>query len=172
MFEYELNLIKNEEIRKTTEELLKGVPEYFWHVPASSSGKYHPMYALGEGGLVRHTKAAVRFAEHLFALHDFMQIEKDYIVAALLLHDTFKQGKDEGHTVHEHPLLAAQYVRENADEEYASEVCPLIEKHMGQWTTSQYSSVVLEEPEDELEKFVHECASLASRRGIEVELDE
>ena len=107
MFEEELTLIKNDEIREITARLLDGAPEYFWHVAASSSGKYHPAYALGEGGLVRHVKAAVRFANHLFVINDFTEKEQDYIISALLLHDILKHGKDGdvGHTVFEHPIL-------------------------------------------------------------------
>lgn len=42
------------DIAKFTIEVLKQVPSYFYIVQASSSGRYHPTYALGEGGLVRH----------------------------------------------------------------------------------------------------------------------
>ena len=83
MFLEELELIKNDEIREITARLLDGAPDYFWHVAASSSGKYHPAYALGEGGLVRHVKAAVRFAHHLFVINDFTDKEQDYVIAAL-----------------------------------------------------------------------------------------
>lgn len=44
------------------------VPMDFFTQPASSSGKYHPSYALGVGGLVRHTKAAMIMAKMLFPL--------------------------------------------------------------------------------------------------------
>lgn len=170
IFNEELSTINNEEIREITARLLDGVPEYFWHVAASSSGKYHPAYALGEGGLVRHVKAAVRFANHLFVINDFTEKERDYIVAALLLHDVLKHGKegDIGHTVFEHPILAAEYIRENATGEYAEVVSSLVATHMGQWTTSKYSSAVLQAPETKLQKFVHECDYLASRKDIVV----
>lgn len=170
LFITELELIKNDEIRTTTEHLLEGAPEYFWHVAASSSGKYHPAYALGEGGLVRHVKAAVKFANHLFAINDFTEKEQDYIISALLLHDVLKHGKDGdiGHTVFEHPILAAEYIRENSTGEYAEIVSSLVATHMGQWTTSKYSSAVLQEPQTKLQKFVHECDYLASRKDIEV----
>lgn len=59
-FKKELSLIKNENIRNFVKEFLNTVPDYFFTVAASSTGKYHPNYALGEGGLVRHTKAATR----------------------------------------------------------------------------------------------------------------
>lgn len=170
MFEEELSLIKSDEIRATTARLLDGAPEYFWHVAASSSGKHHPAYALGEGGLVRHVKAAVRFANHLFVINDFTEKEQDYIISALLLHDILKHGKDGdvGHTVFEHPVLAAEYIRENTTGEYAEVVSSLVSTHMGQWTTSKSSSVVLQAPETKLQKFVHECDYLASRKDIEV----
>ena len=170
VFTEELSTIKDDEIRATTARLLDGAPEYFWHVAASSSGKYHPSYALGEGGLVRHVKAAVKFANHLFVISNFTDKEQDYIISALLLHDILKHGKDgdEGHTVFEHPILAADYIRENATGEYANVVSSLVSTHMGQWTTSKYSSVVLQAPVTELQKFVHECDYLASRKDIEV----
>nr|DAR47521.1 MAG TPA: HDc [Caudoviricetes sp.] len=170
VFSEELKLIKNDEIRETTARLLDGAPDYFWHVAASSSGKYHPAYALGEGGLVRHVKAAVRFANHLFVINDFTDKEQDYIISALLLHDILKHGKDgdEGHTVFEHPILAADYIRENTAGEYSEVVASLVSTHMGQWTTSKYSSAMLQAPETKLQKFVHECDYLASRKDIEV----
>lgn len=170
MFIDELALIKDDEIRATTARLLDGAPEYFWHVAASSSGKYHPAYALGEGGLVRHVKAAVKFANHLFVISDFTEAEQDYIVAALLLHDVLKHGTngDEGRTVFEHPVLASEYIRANTTGEYAEVVSDLVLTHMGQWTTSKSSEVVLQAPKTRLQKFVHECDYLASRKDIEV----
>lgn len=170
MFEEELGTIKSDEIRKITARLLNGAPKYFWHVAASSSGKYHPAYALGEGGLVRHVKAAVKFANHLFVINNFTDKEQDYIISALLLHDILKHGSegDEGRTVFEHPILAAEYIRANTSGEYAEVVPTLVATHMGQWNTSKYSSVVLQVPTTKLQKFVHECDYLASRKDIEV----
>ena len=50
----ELNYIKDENFRNNIEKILNSLPEYFWKVAASSTGKYHPEFSLGEGGLVRH----------------------------------------------------------------------------------------------------------------------
>ena len=41
-------------------KILTEIQEDFYVRPASVTGKYHPSYANGEGGLVRHTKAAVK----------------------------------------------------------------------------------------------------------------
>lgn len=170
IFETELNSIRNVSIRETVRDLLGKVPAYFWTVPASSSGKYHPAYALGDGGLVRHTKAAVKFCNNLAVIKGFTNIENDLAVAALILHDTLKQGNGEGqHTVFDHPILAANFVRQNAPKAFATLVAPLIETHMGQWTTSKYApGIVLRKPSSELEKFVHECDYLASRKDFDV----
>jgi len=65
-FKWELQSIHDENIRnfvvKCFDELC---PDYFWTVPCSTSGKYHPQISLGEGGLVRHTKLAVWWGLHL-----------------------------------------------------------------------------------------------------------
>ena len=75
-----------------TKFLEEVVPDYFWHVPASSTGKYHPNFAQGEGGLVRHTKAAMCVAEELLRLEEFMYANRDIVYAAIIIHDCFKYG--------------------------------------------------------------------------------
>ena len=83
IFNDELNLIKNERLKESCIELLKLLPDYFYHVEASSSGKYHPAFALGEGGLVRHTKVAVKMADEIIKTESvgnvFTQDEKDML---------------------------------------------------------------------------------------------
>ena len=94
IFETELQYIKNPKIKEFTQKAIEKLPEYFFSVPASSTGKYHPSYALGDGGLVRHTKAATRIAVELFRMDCFKysEDEKDMIVASLILHDGCKSG--------------------------------------------------------------------------------
>lgn len=172
VFEKELGAISDPDIYRVTVALLTEVPTYFWEVPASSSGKYHPEYALGEGGLIRHTKAAVRFCVDLKPIAGFTEEEYNYAIAALLLHDSWKQGNFEGRTAFNHPLLAGKYVRINAPEWYAEKVCPLIESHMGQWNTSKWADgVELPLPKTKLQKFVHMCDYLASRKAYLVDFD-
>ena len=65
VFKTEINYIKNPEYQRNAEILIELLPDYFFEVPASSTGKYHPKFASGDGGLVRHTKAAVRIAYEL-----------------------------------------------------------------------------------------------------------
>jgi hypothetical protein len=64
-FEQEIELIKNPAIKNIAKQGVDLLPDYFFKVPASSTGKYHPSFALGEGGLYRHVRAAVGIAVEL-----------------------------------------------------------------------------------------------------------
>ncbi len=80
VFNKELSYIKDKKIRNSLKTMLNLLPEYFYQIPASSTGKYHPEFTLGDGGLVRHTKAAVRIAYELLqnpSLNNFTEEEKD-----------------------------------------------------------------------------------------------
>jgi hypothetical protein len=158
-----LPMIKNETKREMTRRKLLNAPAYFKVIPASSTGKYHPKYALGDGGLVRHTRAALLLAEHICGLSflRFTQRDIDDIYSSLFLHDTKKQGQTQegsGKTEKHHAKLAALDVHE---EDYG--IAVLILKHMGQWGKNQ--------PGNMKEFIVHLCDYLASRRNIEVILD-
>ena len=182
-FEEELQLIKDDGIRDLVVEVLKTVKDDFFHAPASSTGKYHPDYALGDGGLYRHTRAAVKIAADLLELEWykslFVDIRRDCIIAALILHDTCKSGKDweSKYTLHTHPIVAADMVeditRDTASNEEGQYIARLIRSHMGQWNEpgrwNKYNDrTVLPKPEDDDEFFVHLCDYLASRKYLSV----
>ena len=67
-----LNTIVNDDIREFAKVLVDGLPQYVWEVGASSTGKYHPQYSLGEGGLMRHQIAVVRFLNFFFDLEQYI----------------------------------------------------------------------------------------------------
>lgn len=171
------SIIKNEHLRNAVlKYFVNIVPKYFWHVQASSTGKYHPDYALGEEGLLRHTCAAVRIAEPIINLDQysgiFDSIDKDNIIVALMLHDTFKHGEEKNgkynpYSIHEHPLLAAEKVREYLEDEHKFAIANCIASHMGEWTESNRSSYVLPKPKTLEEQMVHLCDYLASRKYLE-----
>ena len=169
----ELNYIKNEKVHSFVEKCLTElVPDYFFEVPASSTGKYHPAYALGSGGLIRHTKAAVRIAKGLFTIMSINETDQDNIIAALILHDSFKHGKIKStYTIATHPKVAAteicDFARQNSCEEVALPICELILTHMGQWNKDYYGNVILPVPVTSLQHFVHMCDYLASRKYLE-----
>ena len=179
VFNTELNYIKEDEIRESARYLLNQLPDYFYSMPASTSGNYHPEFSLGEGGLVRHTKAAVRIAVELFRDNVFNTFEykdhtQDLIIMALLLHDGFKQGYDcSGHTAFEHPLLAAEFVFRNIaklpmKQMDTLQVRRMIASHMGPWNIDKDGIKVLPVPKKDDEIFVHLCDYLASRKFLNI----
>jgi len=181
IFKTELSYILNPKIKEFTEKALNNLPEYFFSIPASSSGKYHPKYALGEGGLVKHTQAAVRIAVEMFRLDIFKytEDEKDMIISSLILHDGYKSGIDNSsHTVTEHPLIVANMLRTNTDinscidEETLNMIIGNIESHMGSWCFDyKTKKQVLPKPKSKIQHFVHWCDYLASRKCLEFNFD-
>lgn len=178
IFKRELCYINDEAIRNSLSIMIEKIPDYFFKIEASSTGKYHPSYALGEGGLVRHTKAAVRMAKELYGIYKFPQREKDLMIMALVLHDSIKKGETESkYTLFDHPLKACEFLRKNAQELTISKedidfVCDCISSHMGRFNTSDYSDVILPLPKTPEQKFVHMCDFLASRKVINIKFDE
>lgn len=173
---------------------INNAPDYFWVVPSSTSGKYHPEADLGIGGNVRHTKAVFWVGEEMLRntlLFPFDEETQNDIRVAMLLHDSIKMGLGDTieHTVHNHPML----VRENLcpynpltedvpveDTERWGRICDLIESHMGMWNTKnkkpgiQYTpadNVVLPIPDTDAKKFVHLADYIASRKRISVSLE-
>ena len=181
IFNNELELIKNDRLRRSCEVLLNELTDYFYEIPASSTGKYHPKFALGEGGLVRHTKVAVRIAYEIIKTQSignvFTDDEKDLILISLMLHDGLKEGfPKEKYTKFDHPILAANFVKDKANlTELTSEEVKLIStnisSHMGEWNKSDYSDITLPLPKNKYQKMVHMCDLLASRKFINVEFD-
>lgn len=178
LFNFEINLIENIEIRNFVKNFLEQVPDYFFEVAASSTGKYHPNYALGNQGLVRHTKAAVRIAHELLRLEMFKysQEQQDLILASLILHDTYKHGKyGSSFTVAEHPLVAAEEVINsslNLKLEWKEILFQNISSHMGQWNTDyKTKKEILPKPKKGMQNFVHMCDYLASRKCLEFNFD-
>jgi len=179
-FEKELEHIHSPKIREFAEKSLETLPDYFYHIGASSTGKYHPSYALGEGGLVRHVRSAIRIAVELFRMEmfKFTEEEKDLLIVALMLHDGTKSGiVQQKFTVFEHPIIVADYINDNNDlhgiisEEQLETILNGVKRHMSQWNTSKQSEVVLPKPQSSFDKFVSLCDYLASRKCLEMNFE-
>lgn len=181
-FSKELEYINSDKVKKACKEMIKLLPDYFFEVPASSTGKYHPEYALGEGGLLRHSKAAARIGHELLedpSIGDkYTALEKDLMIMALILHDGLKSGlTQEKYTRFDHPILMADYIMDNEDKldldiPEIEFVCDVIKTHMGNWTTDYNGVEVLEKPKTKYQNFVHMCDYLASRKCILLPFDE
>lgn len=177
-FEKELQWIHNKEIRKFAIEMLASLPDYFFSVPASSTGKYHPSYSLGEGGLVRHTKGAMLIAKSLLDLEqykeEYNENTRDIMLTAILLHDGLKHGVNGGkYTVATHPIEMADFICMKYNEPYwVGVIADCIATHMGEWVTDyKTKEVILDKPKSGMQKFVHMCDYLASRKFLEVNFD-
>jgi Predicted HD superfamily hydrolase len=136
----ELNQIVDRRIREFTEYVLQNAPDYFWSVPSSSSGKYHPEQSNGEGGLVRHTKAVIYFAVKLCDVFSITGIMKDWILSACILHDIVKYGEvKQSHTTKNHDYEGALFVKKHGeafglDAEALTAITSCVAWHMGRWT--------------------------------------
>lgn len=176
-----LETIENKDMRDFAEECIKTIPKYFWEVGASSTGKYHPEYTLGNLGLARHTCAVVRFLNHTFeieSLNKFTSRERDILRIAGMMHDSRKSGSQSDYeknkyTKFDHPLLAAEVIRSFkgkniiADNEVEM-IAQTIESHMGQWNTDKQGKVVLPKPQNRFQNLLHWADYLASRKDIEI----
>ena len=184
IFDIELNYITNDTIKEQTKQLLNELPDYFFNVATSSTGKYHPKYCQGQGGLVRHTKAAVRVAVELLRLEYYQNANqwKDYIIASLILHDGLKHGylKEDGthnpYSDPKHPAYMTNFIVEKSkllQPDAAQFLSSLVLTHMGQWNfndrTGEYTAP---KPQSSEQHFVHLCDYLASRKCMEIDSNE
>ena len=181
MFLDELGYITDEAYADCLLKIIEMLPEYWFHEAASSTGKYHPGYALGEGGLLRHSKAAMRIGFELLSNPSiggkYTSREKDLMLMSLLVHDGLKSGNpQEKYTRFDHPILMAKFIVDNQkkiglnkeDAEFMSDV---IKTHMGPWITDYDGNEVLEPPKTKYQNFVHMCDFLASRKCLLVPFD-
>ena len=181
IFNEEYKYIRNEEYKEDIKFLVGNLPDYFFEVPASSTGKYHPKYTLGDGGLVRHTKAAVRLAYELLSNPiiggKYTDREKDLMIMSLLIHDGLKSGREKSkYTKVEHPLLVCDFIKDNMEslsmeDEDIEFMCDVIASHMGPWNKDFDGNEVLPVPKTKYQNFVHMCDYLASRKAVLFEFD-
>ena len=177
-FKEVLDTITENDMRELAEELIKTIPTYFYDVPASSTGKYHPSYALGIGGLYLHTLALCRIMNHILEVSNYTDHDKNLMRIAGMMHDTRKSGSQEAYeknkyTNFDHPLQAAEVVRNFKGKDWNDEdieiIASAIETHMGKWNEDKRSNVILPIPKNKYQMIVHWCDYLASRKDIEVQ---
>lgn len=180
-FKREINYIKSNKYRDNLITVLDNLPEYFYHIPASSTGKYHPKFTLGDGGLVRHTRAAAMIMNEMFndesITGKFKIEEKDLMMFSIIIHDGLKCGiEKEKYTRIDHPILIANFIEELSDKLTLTDneilfIQSCVKTHMGPWTKDFKGNEVLEAPINKYQKFVHMCDYLASRKFIDIEFE-
>lgn len=178
-FENEIKLIQSEDIRLFLKIAVENMYDYVFIKPASSSGKYHPLSDLGEGGLIRHIKGVFYLGYDMLNLEHFAPLfdlrERDLMLVSLILHDCHKYGNEtenRTHTVVEHPILAATWVEQDEvfdnilSQEDRNFIGGCIASHSGQWNTNRKGEEILPKPITYCQQFVHLCDYLASRRYL------
>ena len=172
-FKRELDLIMDEDLRMAVKCFFdERVPKYFWEIGASSSGKFHPQFSQGEGGLVRHVKAVVMFAEELLRMSSYAYLPdayKDYIICACLIHDCTKYGMsnemDKG-AYKEHAPNGAKMFDAFMVEAYGvhapEKLLDAVRTHMGQWSEKE------DKPFTPIDRCVHMADYMASRSFLDI----
>lgn len=180
LFEKEIAYMEIENIKDFFKKAITLVPDYFFEVPAASSGKFHSVLECGFGGLVYHTRSVAKVANYLVNLQQYKsklnEVEKDCVICAALLHDCLKHDWENktGFSVHQHPVLAAEFVKTDArldgimNDEIRTMIGDAVASHSGEWTTSKRSKVVLPSPQTLVQELVHLSDYIASRSDIHI----
>jgi len=161
--ETELNKIKNPELKILTKQILLDCSDFNCDMGASSSGKYHPEFDLGPGGLIRHTKTTCRSIETIMKMwpqYDGTNWDIPYI--SMILHDMCKYTKlNQEHSHQDHPLLMAEKIRSFKPTsqgdwfldykelaENLEKIAQNVETHMSRWDTDRDENKIGEKPKN------------------------
>lgn len=184
LFEKEIEYLNIEDFKEFIKRAIMLLPNYFFEVPASSSGQFHSALESGFGGLVYHTKAVAKMANYLVNLQQYQsklnEVERDCIICAALLHDCIKHGWENktGYSVHEHPMLAGEFVKTDErlngilSDEIRTVIGDAISSHSGEWTINKRSKTVLPSPQNLVQELVHLSDYIASRSDIHILFEE
>ena len=179
-FVKEITKVSDNQLGQALFALADKLPDYFWKIPASSTGKYHPQCDLGDGGLVRHSIMVATIADELVTSELFVEdipLNHDIARAAGLFHDCLKNGpvledgKFNEHTDFLHPLYARDFIVSEltgkVDKKgYVDAIANAIASHMGKWNTSKYAEGELPVPSSPMEKLLHCADYTASRKWV------
>lgn len=180
LFEKEIDYMEIENIKDFFKKAITLVPDYFFEVPAASSGKFHSVLECGFGGLVYHTRSVAKVANYLVNLQQYKsklnEVERDCVICAALFHDCIKHDWENktGFSVHQHPVLAAEFIKTDGrldgiiSDEIRALIGDAVASHSGEWTTSKRSKVVLPSPQTLVQELVHLSDYIASRGDIHI----
>ncbi len=174
VFEDELNLIFDDDVKEFTRICIITAPNYYFtDCPASSTGKYHPISELGPDGTMLHTKKVFTVAYELCRGLD-CENNRDEILSACIIHDLRKQGLTKsGHTLKNHPDLAAQLVNEvQRDTKLLSNkshklISNMVGYHYGPWSSGKWKKELSNYTPEELCVYLSDY--IASKRCVEVD---
>ena len=180
VFQPLLEKFETEKMRQYCADMIAQIPDYIFTMPSSTSGKYHNATQCQPHGQVYHIIMFAEVMNYRLALKGNQERfkspeQRDAMRCVPFFHDALKCGLQGGQwTVHEHPMLAGAWVREtkvehDIEDNVKEAIARMCERHSGEWTSSKKSKVVLPEPENAMELFIHECDILSSRNNIDMQ---
>lgn len=171
------------EFREYLADMVEKIPDYFFTMPSSTSGKYHNAKQCRPHGQLYHVFMFQSILEHRLRLKHNRELYptpelRDAMRCVPLLHDAVKCGWPvDGEapprwTVANHPMLAKEFVLNTKVEHdipaaYKMLIADMCEAHSGEWNKDRSGNVIMSEPRNEREFFIHECDILSSRVDID-----
>lgn len=178
VFEGLLNKFETDEIRDYCADMIKEIPDYIFTIPSSTSFKYHNKTQCQPHGQIFHILMFAEVMNYVLGLEYVKEKtnerQRDCLRCTPIFHDAIKCGLNGSqYTVHEHPMLAGEWVRNTSvehdvDADTKAYIARLCESHSGEWTSTKRSKTVLPKPENDEQFFVHMCDYLASRSNIDM----
>lgn len=180
IFSESLSKFETEHMRLYCEDMIKTIPDYIFEIPSSTSLKYHNKTQCQKHGQIYHIVMFEAIMNYILSLkcikEKFPTPEiRDAMRCIAYFHDSQKCGSNGSQfTVHEHPILAGQWVREtkvehDIDDKIKEQIACMCERHSGEFISSKRSKVILPEPETEAEILCHMCDILSSRADIDMQ---
>lgn len=173
-----LNKFETDEIRDYCADMIKEIPDYIFTIPSSTSFKYHNKTQCQPHGQIFHILMFAEVMNYVLGLEYVKEKtnerQRDCLRCTPIFHDAIKCGLNGSqYTVHEHPMLAGEWVRNTSvehdvDADTKAYIARLCESHSGEWTSTKRSKTVLPKPENDEQFFVHMCDYLASRSNLDM----
>lgn len=144
MINEEIKKIYSENVRNFLFECVKDFPDYFWTAPASIE-KYHYKDERKKGGLVLHVRRVCKLVETLVVHHELNMWERDILLSAALLHDSFARGippHTRGYSDPFHPIYPTErfpfngYADRFIDRKIYDEIMECVISHLGRHSVS------------------------------------
>lgn len=159
-------------------DMVAEIPDYIFTMPSSTSGKYHNKTQCQPYGQVYHIYMFDAVLNHRLRLKGNKELyptpeERDAMRCVPVFHDAIKCGwNGSKFTVADHPLLASKWVLETKVEhdvpmDYKQMIADMCESHSGEWNKNRSGQVIMSEPRNHREFFIHECDILASRVDLD-----
>lgn len=179
VFKTLLDKFETDEIRNYCKDMIKEIPDYIFTIPSSTSLKYHNKTQCQQHGQIFHILMFGEILNYILEL-EYAQskysnlIRRDCMRCVPIFHDAIKCGLNGSkYTVHQHPLLAANWIKttiveHDIEQRYKEYIAHLCERHSGQWIENKKSNIILPKPENDDEFLIHLCDYLSSRSNLDM----